>query len=87
MDAQLSAGAVAQERRAKAKEKEPETPWAAEREAAAARKRAVPENQLIPDKSPLALALGLSCTSHPIGVIFQVSSERVGTFQKSRRRF
>lgn len=75
MDARLSASAVTQEPRANAKEKEPETLRTAAREAAADLKRAVLENQLIPGKSPLTLALRLSHTNDCVGVIFQVSSE------------
>lgn len=87
MDAQLSASAVTQDPRAKAKEKEPKTLWAAAPEAAIDRKRAMLENQHIPDKSPLTLALRLSHTNYHIGVIFQVSSERIGRLQESAGRF
>lgn len=87
LDAQLSGSTVTQEPRAKAKEKEPETLRAAAREAAADPEIAMLENQLIPEKSPLTLALGLCYTNYCIGVTFQVSSERVGRLQISARRF
>lgn len=86
LDAQLSGSTVTQEPRAKAKE-EPETLRAAAHEAAADLEIAMLENHLIPEKSPLTLALGLSHTNYCIGVTFQVSSKHVGRLQISARRF
>lgn len=69
------------------KGKELKTLRAVAREAATDPKRTVLENQFTPDESPLTLALRLSRTNYDIGVLFQVSSKRLGRLQESTQKF